>query len=173
MSIPSRVKIVQCRSAGLRCVPLLSAAAVAVNMAGFFCLPLAAQNDPSASNGIAPSTAAAAAAPENSPFLAPAPVASGTPVAPAGGTVTNLLSVTGAAAPAGAELPLSNIDLLNKMDDDRLPTSPRRFLKMRFKQVRKAKDEKILQLLLVCVGFVGVFVAILALRSVPPARSGS
>ena len=78
------------------------------------------------------------------------------------------------AAPAplapGEGLPLRNLDLLNKMDDDRLPTSPRRFLKMRFKQVRKAKDEKILQLLLVCVGFVGVFVAILALRSVPPNR---
>ncbi|MBU6454267.1 MAG: hypothetical protein KGS72_20990 [Cyanobacteria bacterium REEB67] len=151
-------------------MPLISAAAVAVNMAGFFYLPLAAQDSRPAMKGPDPATSAATAAPEKLPFAAPSPVA---PAAPAGNTVTNLLSVTGATAPAGAELPLSNIDLLNKMDDDRLPTSPRRFLKMRFKQVRKAKDEKILQLLLVCVGFVGVFVAILALRSVPPARSGS
>ena len=69
--------------------------------------------------------------------------------------------------------PLRNIDLLNKMEDERLPTSPRHFLKVRFKQVRKAKDQKILQLLLVCVGFVGAFVAILALRSIPPSRPQS
>ena len=77
-------------------------------------------------------------------------------------------------AVAGSDsAPLRNVDLLNRLDDDRLPTRPRRFLKQRFRQVRAAKDEKILQLLLLCVGFVGVFVAILALRSVPPSRSGS
>ena len=139
MSIPSRVKSLQFRSAGRRVLPLIAAAAVAVNIAGLFYLPLAAQESVEGAKKDGP----------------PAPPAAA------------------ATAPVGAELPLSNIDLLNKMDDDRLPTSPRRFLKMRFKQVRKAKDEKILQLLLVCVGFVGVFVAILALRSVPPARSGS
>ncbi|MBS1988932.1 MAG: hypothetical protein JSS86_10080 [Cyanobacteria bacterium SZAS LIN-2] len=72
---------------------------------------------------------------------------------------------------AGSDsLPLRNADLLNHLDDDRLPTRPRHFLKQRFKQVRQAKDEKILQLLLLCVGFLGAFVAILALRSVPPGR---
>jgi hypothetical protein len=76
-------------------------------------------------------------------------------------------------APETGISPLRNIDLLNKMEDERLPTSPRHFLKVRFKQVRKAKDQKILQLLLVCVGFVGAFVAILALRSVPPSRPQS
>jgi len=69
--------------------------------------------------------------------------------------------------------PLRNVELLDRLDDDRLPTRPRRFLKQRFIQVRQAKDEKILQLLLICVGFVGVFVAILALRSVPPSRAGT
>jgi len=77
-------------------------------------------------------------------------------------------------AVAGSDsAPLRNVDLLNRLDEDRLPTRPRRFLKQRFRQVRTAKDEKILQLLLICVGSVGVFVAILALRSVPPSRSGS
>ena len=81
-------------------------------------------------------------------------------------------SVPGPAS-GGLAGPLRNVDLLNSLDDDRLPTRPRRFLKLRFKQVRRAKDEQILQLLLICVGFVGVFVAILALRSVPPSRSSS
>jgi hypothetical protein len=68
-------------------------------------------------------------------------------------------------------VPLRNIGLLNRMDEDRLPTRPRHLLKLRFTQVRQAKDEKILQLLLICVGFVGVFIAILAMRSMPPSRS--
>jgi|GEM_PF-3214473 len=77
-------------------------------------------------------------------------------------------------AVAGSDsLPLRNVELLNRLDEDRLPTRPRRFLKQRFRQVRRAKDEQILQLLLICVGFVGAFIAILALRSMPPSRGQS
>jgi hypothetical protein len=90
-----------------------------------------------------------------------------------GSTSTGESPAGAGAAPIDPTVPLRNAELLNRLDEDRLPTRPRRFLKLKYKQVRRAKDEQILQLLLVCVGFVGVFVAILALRSVPPSRSSS
>jgi len=83
------------------------------------------------------------------------------------------VAAVGSETASGPATPLHNVELLDRLNDDRLPTRPGHFLKARFRQVRRAQDEKILQLLLICVGFVGVFVAILALRSVPPSRSSS
>ncbi len=117
-----------------------------------------------ATRAIPASSQAQPATPVNSTALPAAPTA------PPASTFPPASAPAAGTAAAGLSVPLRNIDLLNRMDDDRLPTRPRRLLKLRFTQVRQAKDEKILQLLLICVGFVGVFVAILALRSVPPSR---
>lgn len=65
---------------------------------------------------------------------------------------------------------LRNIEFLPKVCTSRPPARPRKFLRRRNLQVQVERDEKYLQLLLVSVGFVGMLILILVLRSMPPAK---
>ncbi|CAN5312173.1 hypothetical protein BH11CYA1_BH11CYA1_23720 [soil metagenome] len=65
---------------------------------------------------------------------------------------------------------LRNVEFIPKVNTSRPPARPRKFLRRRNLQVQVARDEKYLQLLLVCVGFVGMLILILVLRSMPPAK---
>lgn len=65
---------------------------------------------------------------------------------------------------------LRNIEFLPKVSTSRPPARPRKFLRRRNLQVQVERDEKYLQLLLVSVGFVGMLILILVLRSMPPAK---
>lgn len=65
---------------------------------------------------------------------------------------------------------LRNVEFLPKVSTSRPPARPRKFLRRRNLQVQVERDEKYLQLLLVSVGFVGMLILILVLRSMPPAK---
>lgn len=65
---------------------------------------------------------------------------------------------------------LRNVEFIPKISTSRPPARPRKFLRRRNLQVQVARDEKYLQLLLVSVGFVGMLILILVLRSMPPAK---
>ncbi|MFA7340222.1 MAG: hypothetical protein WC028_25805 [Candidatus Obscuribacterales bacterium] len=65
---------------------------------------------------------------------------------------------------------LRNVEFLPKVCTSRPPARPRKFLRRRNLQVQVERDEKYLQLLLVSVGFVGMLILILVLRSMPPAK---
>ena len=65
---------------------------------------------------------------------------------------------------------LRNIDFLPRPQTSRPPSRPRKFLRRRNLKTRAERDEKYVQLLLVSVGFVSMFIVILALRSMPPAK---
>jgi len=65
---------------------------------------------------------------------------------------------------------LRNIDFLPRLQTSRPPARPRKFLRRRNLKVVAERDAKYVQLLLVSVGFVSMFIVILALRSMPPAK---
>lgn len=65
---------------------------------------------------------------------------------------------------------LRNLDFLPEAHQSRKPARPRKFLRRRNQKVQAERDEKYVQLLIVSVGFVGLFIAILLLRSMPPAK---
>ncbi len=69
--------------------------------------------------------------------------------------------------PAGT---LRNVDFLPEAHQSRKPARPRKFLRRRNQKVQAERDAKYVQLLIVSVGFVGLFIAILLLRSMPPAK---
>ncbi len=65
---------------------------------------------------------------------------------------------------------LRNLDFLPRVQTSRPPSRPRKFLGRRNLKVRTDRDQKYVQLLLVCVGFVSMLIVILALRSLPPVK---
>ncbi len=76
-------------------------------------------------------------------------------------------------SPAAVSVPagtLRNLDFLPRLQTSRPPSRPRKFLRRRNLKVLADRDEKYVQLLLVCVGFVSMFIVILALRSMPPVK---
>lgn len=65
---------------------------------------------------------------------------------------------------------LRNVEFLPKVCSSRPPARPRKFLRRRNLQTQVERDEKYLQLLVVSIGFVGMLIIILVLRSMPPAK---
>ncbi len=65
---------------------------------------------------------------------------------------------------------LRNLDFLPRVQTSRPPSRPRKFLGRRNLKVRNDREQKYVQLLLVCVGFISMLIVILALRSLPPVK---
>jgi hypothetical protein len=156
-----------------KCLKVLPVVAGMILMAGgALCAPVDSQNNQPLGAG---GQTAAAPVSGAEPVSKVVPCSScPTSVSAAATSSTSSVSPVGpvpASSPFARRLVLSNMEILGGGHLHRLSSRPPVFGPLKLKKHQESREERFLHLLFLVCALIGVFVAILALRSIPPASS--